>query len=283
MRPRPPSPPPRPSTVGQRWVMTRRLADAASRRRPGLAAAHVPGGPLVLGGVGGLAQHQVEAGAELLQRPRRARVGRVAEGPTGPVEADGQGLLGVVGPVEGERGLADPGPVAVGDRPASRAWACAPDPARSATRGGCVDRAAVPPSAAPEPGLGVHGEQVGPVVGVVVGDDHGVDLGRVDQGLEDGEGARSGVEHHDGVRHPDQVAAAGAAGPGPAAVAAEDGERHLVAGVGRRRRVPGRRSVGIGSGYAQRADDPCPSGGDRSPRRGPRPGLRGPVRPVRSR
>ena len=58
---------------------------------------------------------------------------------------------------------------------------------------GCVDRQRSPP--APEVGLGVHGEQVGPVVGVVVGDDDGVDLGRVDQGLEDGEGAGSGVEH----------------------------------------------------------------------------------------
>jgi len=52
----------------------------------------------------------------------------------------------------------------------------------------------VPAAAEPEAGVGVHGEQVRPVVVVVVRDDDGVDLGGVDHGLERGERPRACVE-----------------------------------------------------------------------------------------
>ena len=85
--------------VGHRWVSTSR------RHRPGglftgLASTHVAGGPFVIDGVRGLAQHEVEAGAELGQRPVGPGVGRVAEGSAGAVDTHGQGLDTVVRPVE---------------------------------------------------------------------------------------------------------------------------------------------------------------------------------------
>src|SRR5207244_1611230 len=69
--------------------------------RAGLTSAHVLGSPLVVPQVRGLAQGEVEAGAERLERPRRPGVGRVSDRGALPVDADGQGLRTVVGSPEG--------------------------------------------------------------------------------------------------------------------------------------------------------------------------------------
>ena len=99
-------------------------------------------------------------------------IGRVAQGPAAAVDANGQGLLGVVGAVESTGRLADAGPVAVGDLPASRASGVPLGPGPLGHPGRGVHGQRRPTSA--EPGLGVHGVEVRPVVGVVVADDDGV-------------------------------------------------------------------------------------------------------------
>src|ERR1700674_3209538 len=81
----------------------------------GLTSAHVVGRPLVVDGIGGLTQDEVETDPELGQRPTGTTVGRVAQGSTGAVDADRQRLDTMIGPVEGQVEGPDTGRSAVAD------------------------------------------------------------------------------------------------------------------------------------------------------------------------
>ena len=100
-------------TVGQRWVTTRRRAPARRAFAPACRSAHVHGRAFVLGGVGGLAQGEVEAGAERRERPLRPGVGRVPQRARRPLEPRGQGDGRMVGAAESQPQITDVSPITV--------------------------------------------------------------------------------------------------------------------------------------------------------------------------
>ena len=71
-----------------------------SRLVSGLPSAHVMRSPFVVAGIRRFRQHKIETGAELGQRPLRAGVGRVAQGPSPTVDSHRQCLHRMIGAME---------------------------------------------------------------------------------------------------------------------------------------------------------------------------------------
>ena len=104
--------------VGQRWVSTRRRTPSGLGRHSCLSSTHMTRGSFEFFGVGGLAQREVEVGAERFERPIRTGIRRVPQGPAGPLDAHRQGGRRMVG--AGERELRDRRPCKRSPSPTSR-------------------------------------------------------------------------------------------------------------------------------------------------------------------
>ena len=189
---------------------------------PGLASAQMTHGALVLDGVGRLAQREVEVGPEIGELPPRTRVGRVAERATRPLDPDGERLDGMIGTPERAPEVPHFDHVAGRSHPPveRRAPGELPHPLPQLPRPDERD------AGAPEhvAGMRVKAVEVGPVVGVGVGDDHCVDRGGVATQLEVGECPWSGIDQHCARRRGHQVAAPRTSRARPAPVTSEDGE-----------------------------------------------------------
>lgn len=75
-----------------------------------------------------------------------------------------------------------------------------------------------------KPGVGDQGVEIGPVIGMAMGDDHRCDQGRVEVGLQGGEGPRAQVDQQMGPPGRHEVPAARPSRSGPAPVATQDQE-----------------------------------------------------------
>ncbi len=174
--------------------MTRRRASRLAGLVPGLASAQMTHGALVLDGIGRLAQREVEVGPEIGELPPRTRVGRVAERATRPLDADGERLDGMIRTPERAPEVPHFDHIACRSHPPveRRALGELPCPLPELPRSDERDAGAPEHEA----GVRVQAVEVGPVVGMGVGDDHCVDRGGVAAQLQVGEGPWAGIDQH---------------------------------------------------------------------------------------